>query len=147
MVVSVVELPAMTCFETSFLRPSITFFILDSKMLTTARSPLLAAFSTAERMMGCVKLAYSNLAVWNGSVTAMETGSKPLLSSVMLECSPKMTGCSTRRPPETLTRLPAPSMARKRGCARKLLSTSLSRSSCSVVLITDWGAKVASIVV
>jgi hypothetical protein len=39
------------------------------------------------------------------------------------------------------------SMARKRGWLRKLLSMSLSRNSCSVVLITDWGAKVASTVV
>ena len=135
-VVRVELLPTMTCLLTSFFSPSMTFFIFDSRMLTTARSPLLAAFSTALRMMGWVKFEYSNLAVWKGSVTAMLTGSKPLVSSVMLEWSPKMTGCSTRRPPETFTRLPAVSMARKRGWLRNELSISLSRRSCSVVLMT-----------
>jgi hypothetical protein len=49
-----------------------TLRIFDSRMLTTARSPLFAAFSTAERMIGCVKLEYSNFAVWKGSVTVAE---------------------------------------------------------------------------
>ena len=44
--------PAMICLQTSFLRLNITFFILLSRMLTTARSPLFAAFSTALSTIG-----------------------------------------------------------------------------------------------
>jgi hypothetical protein len=77
------ESPTIICFETSFLSDNITLRIFDSRMFTTARSPLLAAFSTADRMIGCVKFEYSNFALWKGSVTAILTGSKPFESSVI----------------------------------------------------------------
>ena len=64
----------------------------------------------------------------------MFTASKPVPSSVMLEWSPKMTGCSMREPPVTFLRLPCCSMARINGWLTKLLSINLSRSSWSVVL-------------
>ena len=79
------ESPLMMARETSFLSDNITLRILLSRMDTTAKSPLLAAFSTADSTMGWVKLAYSYLAKLKGSVTAIETGSKPLLSSVIVE--------------------------------------------------------------
>ena len=91
-------------------------------------------------MMGWVKLLYSYLAVLKGSVTAMDTGSKPLDSSVMELWSPKMTGCSTRRPPDTFTKVACSSMARMRVSEEELSTGQLVPQKLQVVEMTDWGA-------